>query len=179
MPGNKIYPSRDPMFRLEQEMRLRYFSSKTVKAYLYYNKELLRFATKFSDDINRQDIKDYLDFLVSSGKSSSTLNLAINALKFYYSGTMNRSFFNIKLGIKRPKSEKRLATVLSKEEIIRMIKITDNLKHKLMIQILYCSGLRVSELVNLQINDIDFNREYIITFTYHLKFSSRLKRIKL
>lgn len=45
MPGNYLYPSKDPMVKLEQEMRLRNFSKKTIKAYLYYNKELLRFAS--------------------------------------------------------------------------------------------------------------------------------------
>ncbi len=154
--------SRDPMFNLAQEMRLRNFSNKTIHSYLYYNKELLRFARKFSDEINKQDIKDYLDFLFTSGRSSSTVNLAINAIKFYYGKIMQRKFFIGGFSIKRPKKEKKLPVVLSKQEIIRMISITDNLKHKLIIQLLYCSGLRVSELVNLRISDIDFNRKAVI-----------------
>ncbi len=62
MEGNYQYPSKDPMYRLEQEMRIRKFSPKTIKSYLHYNKELLRFANKFAKEINGQDIKDYLDF---------------------------------------------------------------------------------------------------------------------
>lgn len=155
--------ARDPMFNLNQEMRLRNFSRKTAKAYLYYNKELLRFASdKSPKDISRQNIRDYLDFLVSSGKSSSTLNLVINALKFYYEKIIRRSFFSSDLGIKRPKTGKKLPVVLSKEEVARMIKATENLKHKLIIQILYSSGLRVSELISLKINDIDFDRKTVI-----------------
>ncbi|MFH1522467.1 MAG: site-specific tyrosine recombinase/integron integrase [Patescibacteria group bacterium] len=155
--------SRDPIFYLEQEMRLRNFSRKTIKAYLYYNKELLKFASyKSPKEINRRDIKDYLDFLIRNNKSQSTINLAINAFKFYYNQIMQRKFFGKGLGIKRPKKEKKLPTVLSKEEIARMINAVENLKHKLMIQILYSSGLRVSELVNLRINDIDFNRKILI-----------------
>lgn len=154
--------SRDPMFNLEQEMRIRNFSNRTIKAYLYYNKELLRFASKFSDEINKQDIKDYLDYLISAGKSSSTINLVINALKFYYGQILRRKFFNEDFGIKRPKKEKKLPVVLSKKEVIRMIKAVDNIKHKLMIQILYSSGLRVSELVNLRVNDIDFDRQILL-----------------
>ncbi len=162
MLGNNIYPSKDPMFKLAQEMRIRSLSSKTIHTYIYYNKELLRFANKFSDEINRQDIKNYLDYLVSSNKAVSTINLVINALKFYYENIMQRSFFSSDLGIKRPKKDKKLPVVLAKEEIVKMIKMTDNLKHKLMIQILYSSGLRVSEIVNLKINDVDFNRKIVI-----------------
>lgn len=159
--SNYLYPSKDPMWRLEQEMRLRNFSKRTIRAYLYYNREMLRFANKFSDKISRQDIKDYLDFLISNGKSPSTVNLAINALKFYYEKIMPRKFFDYAFGIKRPKKEKTLPLVLSKQEIIKIIQATDNLKHKLMIQILYSSGLRVSELAGLEINDIDFYRKII------------------
>lgn len=155
--------TRDPMFNLVQEMRIRKFSHKTIKAYLHYNKELLKLANyKSPKEINNQDIRDYLDFLISFNKSTSTVNLAINAIKFYYSSVLHRKFFNVETGIKRPRKEKKLPVVLSKEEIKKMIEMTDNLKHKLMIQILYSSGLRVSELVNLKINDIDFNRKTVI-----------------
>ncbi len=155
--------SRDPMFYLVQEMRLRNFSRKTICAYLYYNKELLQFANhKSPKEINKQDIKDYLDFLISSNKSVSTVNLVINALKFYYEQIVQRKFFIPKVGIKRPKQDKKLPVVLSKQEIIKMIEKTDNIKHKLMIQILYSSGLRVSELVDLKIDEINFYRRTVI-----------------
>lgn len=153
--------TRDPMFNLEQEMRIRNFSRKTIKAYLYYNKEFLRFASKFTDDVNKQDIRDYLDFLISSNKSASTLNLAINALKFYYQSIMHRKFFDFETGIKRPKEPKKLPVILSKNEVVRMIDSLENIKHKLMIQILFSSGLRVSELIDLEINDIDFDRKLV------------------
>ncbi|MDO8592224.1 MAG: tyrosine-type recombinase/integrase [bacterium] len=163
MNGNYQYPSKDPMFRLAQEMRIRNFSPKTIQAYLYYNKELLRFASKDARDIEKQDIRDYVDCLFNLGKSSSTVNLAINAFKFYYEGVLCRKFFVPgHAGIKRPKSEKKLPVVLSKDEVVAMINSLDNIKHKLMIQILFGSGLRVSELVNLKINDIDFFRKIII-----------------
>jgi site-specific recombinase XerD len=153
--------SRDPMFYLEQEMRIRNFSPKTIQAYLYYNKELLYFANKNTKEIEKQDIRDYIDCLFNLGKSSSTVNLAINAIKFYYEGTLQRRFFAPKVGVRRPKAEKKLPVVLSKEEIIMMINSLDNAKHKLIIQILFGSGLRISELIDLKINDIDFFRKII------------------
>lgn len=161
MPSNNIFPSKDPMCRLENEMKIRNFSKNTIDAYLYYNKELLRFANKNSDQINNQDIKNYLLVLVNMGKSSSTVNTAVSAFKFYYGQIFGRKFFISTNAIKRPKQEKKLPVVLSKQEIINMIKNTDNLKHKLMLQILYSSGLRVSELINLKINDINFFRKIV------------------
>ncbi|MCK5061497.1 tyrosine-type recombinase/integrase [Candidatus Parcubacteria bacterium] len=159
--GNTTVIGREPFYKLEQEMRLRNFSPKTVKAYLYYNKELLRFANYKSPlKIVVQDIRDYLDFLISSGKSRSTLDLAINAIKFYYSSILERKFFD-KNKIVRPKREKYLPIVLSKEQIIKMISGTGNIKHCLMLVLLYSSGLRVSELVDLRISDIDVARKTV------------------
>jgi site-specific recombinase XerD len=102
-----------------------------------------------------------LDYLFSAGRAASTVNIAINALKFYYQCIMNRKFFDFEAGIRRPKEPKKLPTVLSTEEVVRMINALDNIKHKLMIQILYSSGLRVSELMDLKINDVDFSRRCI------------------
>lgn len=149
------------MFRLAQEMRIRNFSPKTIQTYIHYNKELLHFASKDVRGIEKQDIRDYIDCLFNLGRSSSTVNLAINALKFYYEGILRRKFFTSNIGIRRPKSEKKLPVVLNKTEVIRMIDCLDNIKHKLMIQILFGSGLRVREAVDLKINDIDFIRKII------------------
>jgi site-specific recombinase XerD len=153
---------RDWQYCFAQEMRIRNFSPKTIKSYLHYNKELLRFASKTPLEINSQDIRDYLDFLVLSHKASATINLIINALKFYYFKVLHRNFFHDITGVKRPKKEKKLPTVLSKQEIARMISSQDNLKHKLIIQVLYCSGMRVSELRDLEINNIDYDRKMIL-----------------
>ena len=153
--------TRDPMNNLSQELRLCNYSDKTIKTYLHYNSELLRFANKFSDEINIQDIKDYLDFLFRQGRSPVTVNQAISALKFYYTKIMSRNFFDGINKVIRPKNSKKLPTVLSKEEIIKIISSAENKKNKLIIQVLYTSGLRVSELRNLKINDVDFNRKII------------------
>jgi site-specific recombinase XerD len=161
MNGNYLYPSKDPLLRLEQEMKIRNFSPKTINVYIYYNKEILRFANKDVREINRNDVRDYIECLFNLGKSSSTVNLAINALKFYYDGVLQRRFFMAKIGISRPKSEKKLPEVLAKAEVINMINALDNIKHKLILQILFGSGLRVSEITDLKINDIDFFRKLI------------------
>jgi len=152
---------RDPMLSLEQELILRGFSRRTVSAYIYYNKELLRFANyKSSKEINKQDIKDYLEFLINSGKATSTVNITINALKFYYEQILQRKFFG-DLGIKRPKKPKKLPDILSKLEVLMMIDSTDNPKHKCIIALLYGSGLRANELRKIKMKDIDFERKLL------------------
>lgn len=155
------FPLNTSLSILAKQLKISNFSQKTIKAYIYYNKELLKFANKSAKKINRQDIFDYLDFLLSQNKSVSTLNIAISAFKNYYNDILRRKFFISAKAVRRPKKEKKLPVVLSKNEILRLIKACSNLKHKLVIKILYTSGLRVAELANLKIKDIDFDRKQV------------------
>lgn len=155
------YNSQNPLEKLRQEMRIRKFSQKTIKSYLYYTTYLLNFTRKSPTDVNQADIRAYLENLCDKNVSSSTLNTAYSALKFYFEKILYRKFF---FNIPRAKKDKKLPIVLSKKEILDIINACKNTKHKLIIQILYCSGLRVSEVISLRINDVDFNRKII-----HLK----------
>ncbi len=158
MNGTNKYPSKDPIELLKQEMKLRGFSQKTIKSYTHYISECLRFASLGPREIKTSDVRDYLDFLATSGKSTSTLNTIYSALKFYFETIMKRSFF---VSIPRSKNKKRLPTVLSKQEINRMLEITTNPKHNCIISMLYGCGLRVSELVNIKMIDIDLDRKML------------------
>ncbi len=158
MNGTNKYPSKDPIELLKQEMKLRGFSQKTIKSYTHYISECLRFASLGPREIKTSDVRDYLDFLATSGKSTSTLNTVHSALKFYFETIMKRSFF---VSIPRSKNKKRLPTVLSKQEINRMLEITTNPKHNCIISMLYGCGLRVSELVNIKMIDIDLDRKML------------------
>jgi len=151
--------SRDPFVNLERELRIRKFSIKTVKSYLYYNKKFIEFASKSPREIKNEDIKKYLEFLVNKNFSSSSINLVINALKFYYKQILKRKFF---FDIKHAKKDKRLPIVLSKQEIKKMIDAVDNPKHKFLIQFLYSTGMRVSEVVKVKISNIDFDRKLVL-----------------
>jgi len=119
---------------------------------------LLNFASKSPKEITNEDIKRYLESLSNKEVSNATLNLAINALNFYYTQVLKRKFF---FDIKHPKKEKRLPVVLTKNEIRRMLEVTKNLKHKLLMEIMYASGLRVSEVIKLKISDIDLEEGII------------------
>jgi site-specific recombinase XerD len=149
---------RDPMYNLERELKIRGFSFKTIKAYLHYNRKFLNFARKSTKEISNEDIKQYLEYLANKGVSNATLNLAISALKFYYTQVLKRRFF---FDIKHSKKEKRLPVVLTKDEIRRMLEVIKNLKHKLLMEIMHASGLRVSEIIKLKINDVDLEKGII------------------
>jgi len=144
------------MVKLRQEMKLRKFSQKTVKTYIQYIEEFLRFCDgKSSKNVVGADIKDYLEWLSDSGKSGSTLNTAYSALKFYFEKILCRKFF---AQIPRAKKEKKLPVVLSKEEVRRLIAGIENKKHRTIVELLYGCGLRVSEVVKIKMKDIDLDR---------------------
>ena len=114
------------------------------------------FKHKELHEINEKDIREYLQKMIKVGQSNSQINLAINSIKFYYEtvlGMPNRFY-----SIERPRKKKSLPKVLSKQEIIRMIDCIENTKHKCIIGLLYSSGLRRSELLELMPTDIDSNR---------------------
>mgnify|MGYP000917704651 FL=1 len=98
-----------------QKIKTVYEYNTTVKAYMYYNSDLLIFAHKSPSDINESDIKDYLFYLAEEKQfATSTINQAINALKFYYGIILKKKFL---YEIKRPRKDKKLPIVLSKEEV--------------------------------------------------------------
>lgn len=159
MNQNIYYPSQDPMLKLERELKIRGFSPKTVKSYLHYNRKFLLFTNKNPKIIHNEDIKRYLEYLADRQVSSSTLNLALNALKFYYTQVLRRRFF---YDIRHAKKESRLPVVLSKEEVKLILDTIFNVKYKLLLGMMYSSGLRVSEVVRMRVKDLDFGNGFII-----------------
>ncbi|PIU67835.1 MAG: integrase [Armatimonadetes bacterium CG07_land_8_20_14_0_80_40_9] len=141
---------------LRRELVSRKYSYKTVKSYIYYNRDLLSFTEKNRSEINDSDIKDYLLYLAEEKQSAtSTLNQAINALKFYY-GTMLKKKFVYE--VKRPRKDKKLPVVLSKEEVAKILSSVYNIKHRALLMLVYSAGLRVGEVVKLKPEDIDSRR---------------------
>lgn len=145
---------------LERELRIRNYSRKTIESYVFYNNELLSFCVKDPRDVNTEDIKNYLDFLAQK-RSPNTVSVAYNAIRFYYGEIWKRRFF---LNIKQPKRNKYLPVVLSKEEIRKMIEMTENPKHNCIISLLYGTGMRVGELVRIKMRDIDLDRKMLRVF---------------
>lgn len=111
-------------------------------------------------EINEFDIKEYIHGIVKKGKSASYQNQIINAIKFYYEQVLDmpQRFYEID----RPMKTRKLPLVLSEDEICRLISVTTNLKHKSILATIYSCGLRLSELINLKITDIQSDRHLLM-----------------
>ena len=139
--------------KLKAELKLRGFSPLTVRNYSFFVEKFLKSVNKEKvEELNEDDVKAYLGEMFDT-KSKNTIMLAAAALKFFYVEILEKEFGKIKM----PKKEKRLPEVLTKEEVRKIIDNTDNVKSRLIISLLYSSGLRVSEIVNLKVEDLNFN----------------------
>ncbi len=138
--------------QLKTELKLRGFSPLTVRNYSFFVDKFLKRSNKPALELTEQDARSYLSELFDS-KSKNTIMLAAAALKFFYVEILKKDFSQIKM----PKKEKRLPEVLTKEEVRMLINSADNEKSRLIVSLLYSGGLRVSELVNLKVNDINLN----------------------
>lgn len=139
------------------KLELKRYSDNTVRNYVACFEAFINYY-RGEDPItlNEIDIRNYLQKLIQEGKSNSYVNLAVNSIKFYYEivlGMPNRFY-----AIERPRKEKQLPEVLPKEDIVKIMQYTNNIKHKCIIGLLYSSGLRRSELLNLKVTDIDSKR---------------------
>jgi site-specific recombinase XerD len=118
------------------------------------------YPTQDPKELTEKEVMNYLRYLVEMRQvSHSYQNQVINAIKFYYEqvlGGSRRFYF-----IDRPLKEKTLPVVLSGDEVKRLLAATENLKHKAMLMVAYSAGLRMSEVLNLQIKDIDSKRMQI------------------
>lgn len=137
------------------------YSESTLKTYANFFEEFINYYHRHDyNDIDETMIISYLRYLVTERKvSSSYQNQAINAIKFYYERVLGgkRKFYFPE----RPLKEKSLPIVLSEAEVAAVIKAIANSKHKAMLMLIYSAGLRVSELLNLTLKDIDSDRMQI------------------
>ena len=138
------------------------YSSNTCDIYISYFKHFLGDLQGHDpEEINAGQINRYVRHLIRTERiSPSKQNQIINAIKFYYEKVLGRK--KECYLIDRPIKEKKLPKVISEQEVARIIHATENIKHKCIVSLLYSAGLRVNELVNLKIEDIDGQRKVII-----------------
>ncbi len=143
-----------------EKLKLKKYSNNTVKSYVScFEKFLNHFGHIEIQNIDDKKIREYLSTLIENNISDSYINQAINSIKFYYEIVLNMP--NTYYNLERPRKRKKLPIVLSKTEMKTMISATKNLKHKCIISTLYSGGLRRSELLNLELKDIDSARMVI------------------
>ncbi len=147
--------------KYREVLKLKRYSINTQRAYLAAFEGFLEYYSgKDIDSLTDNDAGTYFVYLVTERRVSPAVQKqAINSVKFYFEKVLNRPVSHFPY--KRPKKEKHLPVILSKEEISALIKAVRNLKHRTIIMVIYSAGLRLSELLNLKIDDIDFERMLI------------------
>ncbi|RYZ59771.1 MAG: hypothetical protein EOO14_08035, partial [Chitinophagaceae bacterium] len=175
LQGQKVSPRRVQQFlttplsvanqlalkRYTELLELKAYSKATHKTYTSAFYQLLRILGQVPvASLTKERVQAYLLWLLREKHySAANLHTTINALKFYFEGVegKGREFYDLP----RPKKPYKLPAVLSEEEMIALIQKTENLKHRALLLTAYSAGLRVSELVSLQIRHIDSHRMLI------------------
>ncbi|MGB5499748.1 MAG: site-specific tyrosine recombinase/integron integrase [Maribacter sp.] len=142
------------------KLELKRYANSTVKTYVTFFELFINHQRgKELHELDEGDIRAFLQHLIQKKHSNSYVNQAINSIKFYYEVVLDMP--NRFYEIERPRKASKLPMVISKEEILSIIENTNNIKHKCIVQLLYGSGLRRSELLNLKLNDVDSKRMLI------------------
>ncbi len=144
-----------------EKLKQKRYSESTIRTYCAYFKDFRHhFNGKELQDISVDHINNYLLALIEKNQiSHSQQNQRINAIKFYYEKVMKSDKQHY--AIDRPRGERKLPDVLSKQEIEAMLRATKNKKHKCLIALIYSCGLRRSEAINIRLEDIDSKRMLI------------------
>ncbi len=141
--------------KLKVELKISKNSEHTIRNYVRANSELLDFCSKNPEQVKNQDVKNFIASKISN-MSSPSIIVFLSAVKYAYSNLLKE---DITEGIKRPKKERRIPPVLTKEEVTRLIDLITNKKSKLIVSLLYACGFRVSELTNLKVSDLSFEEK--------------------
>jgi len=140
-----------------RHLTLKSYSYSTIKT---YRAELIIFfqvlGQHAATDLTTEDIKRWLLKCINEGLTENTMHSRINALKFFYEQVLGRGKFFI--DIPRPRKAQQLPNILGEREITRLFNAVSNKKHKAILFTAYSAGLRVSEVVNLKLKDIDSDR---------------------
>jgi integrase/recombinase XerD len=147
--------------RMREDLQLRGFSPHTQKEYLMRVTLFARYFNKLPDKLGEKEVKEYFLHLVRDKHASyGVLNMTYCALKFIYSVTLGRPQEVAK--IPRTKRPVKMPVILDKEEVRRLIAVTENLKHKTILMLAYSSGLRISEVAHLKVSDVDCARMTVL-----------------
>lgn len=140
--------------RMEEELRLRGMSERTVETYLG---AVRRFAIHYGqspDRLGSEEVRAYLLHLIEERKlAASSVNQALSALRFFYLDVLGCELAVARLP--RPKRQDRLPVVLTEAEVARLLAAPMSLKHRAVLMTLYSAALRLGEAIHLQPGDID------------------------
>jgi len=150
------------LIKLKRELEIKNSSSRTVQGYLYSVKRFLEYAEERG--LNENTVRTYIQKNLKN-KNPSSVRRDLFAIKFFFDKVLKQ-----KIDLPNPKKSFTLPEILTFEEIRKLIQSTSNIKHKLIIKLLYGCGLRVSEIINLKKSHINFEENLI-----HIKLAKGKK----
>jgi len=158
---------QDYLLQLSKELQQRNYSPRTVEIYTNCFSYFLKWLNNDVSVISREKIIDFVLYLQKQGRAPKSINLYKDVIKFFCSQILKTSFA---VDIKLSKEPKKLPIVLSRMELDRMFTVPQNIKHKLLLMVAYGAGMRISEVKNLRVQDIDFG-----SLTIHIKWAKGQK----
>jgi site-specific recombinase XerD len=145
---------------MDREMRIRNYSERTIKTYLFCMEQVSLHFQQPPGRITNALFKTYLYYLVNSEHASvSKINQTISAWKILQQDILGRDWE--KILIRRPRREKILPGVLSQKEALALIEAPKNQKHRMILTLTYVTGVRRNELIHIRLKDIDRGRKLI------------------
>ena len=152
-PNQPVSPLR---LRMLEDMRMRQLAPKTQSAYIRAVYKLAAFTKQSPDIASAEDLRRFQLHLVDAGTSPITLNATITGLTFFFDVTLGRP--DVMAKMQSVRVPLKLPTVLSREEVARLLGAVGHIKHQTALSVAYGTGLRVSEVVALRVTDIDSER---------------------
>jgi len=147
--------------KVQESLRIKHYAYKTEKQYLYWIKRFILFHNKsHPSTMGKTEIEAFLTHLATKENvAASTQNQALNAISFLYKTVLDLPF-DFPLQNVHARRPKRLPTVLTRKEVFQIIDCMHD-RYRLIIQLLYGSGLRINECVRLRVKDLDFGYHQI------------------
>ena len=146
--------------KFEDLMVLKGFTAKTKKNYNYCISKYFEFLEKTSFSIDIVSANEYFLFLNRKKLVANSIRIYVASVLFLFKDVLRMKVDNFDIYL--PRKPKLLPKVLSKEEVFKIIENIENKKHKLIVSVLYSSGIRLSEVINLKRNDIQTDRNIIL-----------------
>lgn len=146
------------MHRVDRELKIRFYQAKSRKSYAHVLRTYLRWLALPPAEATRDSVRDWLELLVDGGASSSTVSVHLSCLRTVFD---KMCFRQITLGLVTPRRTHKLPVVLGVDEVRRLLHAAPSMRDKLLLGMMYATGMRVSEACRLRVRDFDFARRTI------------------
>lgn len=144
--------------RVLREMKLRFYQARSIASDRRATSGFLRWVGMGPGDIGREEVREYLELLVDGGASASWVSVVLSSLRTTFDKMCGRS---VTLGLVTPRRAQKLPVVLSPPEVVRLLQAAPSLRDKLLLGLMYATGMRVSEVCRLRWADFDFDRAVV------------------